>query len=353
VLARIRLFPSRFLPLLSLAFTLPGLPSCASLAPTEDPAPVVRGPFPTRQQQPMALTFMAFRPRRAATQAEGTWAGGVQLAWSNIEEIRRYQEESPAESVSFDGETVRTTLRGRCGLTSSVDLELELPFLWAGAGGMDQFIAEFHELFDLPDGARDEFPDDQYEMRVESHGDTLYELEGNEIGLQDVPLFLTWNLVGERQGRPGLAVRAGVEFPTGSEERGFGNGAFDYGAGLVAEKSLGRWTIAGGFDWIFPGQPDRMREASGDHHIDPMLALHLSGECRWNDSLSVIAGTTWTSRMLHSVNLEEVNREVFDLGLGLAWDLGRAGRMAFSLHEDLVAATGSDLAAQLGWVWGY
>lgn len=300
----------------------------------------------------MALTLMAFRPRRAETQEAGTWGTGVQVAWSNIEEIRRYDAKSPNEAVAFDGETVRTTFRGRYGLNETMDLELELPFLWAGSGGMDHFIKQFHEIFGLPDGARDEHPDDQYDMSVESGGDELYRLEGNEIGLQDIPVFFTWQLASEDADGTSIATRFGLEFPTGSEQDGFGNGAFDYGAGLIAEKSIGRWTVNGGFDWVFPGQSDRMRDASGDHHYDPMLALKLSGEMRWNDALSVILGTVWTSRMLHSVNLEEVNREVFDLGLGLAWDLENWGRMALSVHEDLVAATGSDLAVQFGWVYG-
>ena len=53
-----------------------GIAGCASWAPTDDPEPVIRGPLPTRQQQPMALTLMAFRPRRAATQPQGEFAFG-------------------------------------------------------------------------------------------------------------------------------------------------------------------------------------------------------------------------------------------------------------------------------------
>jgi hypothetical protein len=313
----------------------------------------VRGPFATRNQQPMALTLMAFRPRRPVTQPAGEFAHGLQLGWSDMEEIRRFQAESPQESVAFDGETVRATLRGRYGLSDDLDVELELPLLWAGAGGMDHFIEQYHRWFGLPDGGRTDYLDDQYEMRVESAGDELYELEGNTTRLQDVPLFLTWQVVQEQPSRPAFAARLGLEFPTGSESHGYGNGAFDCGAGLIAEKSYGRWTVQGGFDWVFPGQSDRLRRAAGDHHYDPMLALQLSGELRWNDDLSVIVGTSWTSRMLHSVALEEINREVFDLGWGLAWDVGRAGKLSASMHEDLVAATGSDLAFHVGWSWGY
>lgn len=326
---------------------------CASLLPQDDPAPVVRGPFTTRNQQPMALTLMAFRPRRPVTQPAGEWAAGVQVAWSNMEEVQPFPPHSPAESVVFDGETVRATLRGRYGLREDLDVELELPFLWAGAGGMDHFIVQYHKWFGLPDGGRPDNADDQYEMRVLSGGDELYRLEGNATHVQDVPIFLTYQLADEARDGLGLAARAGLELPLGSEKRGHGNGAFDYGAGLIAERSFGRWTVQGGFDWVFPGDSDRLKRATGDHHYDPMLAMQLSGEFRYHDTLSVIVGTVWTSRMLHSVRLEEVNREVFDLGWGFAWDVDAESRLMLSMHEDLVAATGSDLAFQLGWTWGY
>ena len=327
--------------------------SCAGLAPTSDPAPVVRGPLSTRQQHPMALTLMAFRPRRAVTQPEGEFGVGAQVAWATIEEIQRGPAYNPNETVAFDGETLRTTLRTRYGLRQDLDIEVELPFLYAWAGGMDQIIEEYHSVLGLPGGAREFYPDDGYDMRVFSHGDELYSLEGNRLALQDIPIFLTWQLTEEREEDPAIAARFGIELPTGSESGGFGNGALDFGAGLLAEKSFHRWSVFGGFDWVVPGQTDRLRNASGDHHYDPMLALNLSGEYRWNDSLSVIVGTVWTSRMVHSVALEEIDREVFDFGVGAAWDVAADHRFQLSLHEDLVAATGSDLTLQVGWTWGY
>ncbi|MFT7668580.1 MAG: hypothetical protein ACI8X5_001274 [Planctomycetota bacterium] len=325
------------------------LASCASLLPTDEPAGIVRGPFATRNQQPMALTLMAFRPRSAKTIEKGEWGGAVNVAWSSIEEINRFGDASPTESVAFDGETVRTTLRARHGVSESLDLEVELPFLWAGSGGLDSFIEDFHELFNLPSGARETYPDDEFDMHVVSNGDELYSLEGNSLQVQDIPIFLTWQFADESEGAPAVAARFGLEIPTGSESDGFGNGAWDFGAGVIAEKSLGRWTVIGGFDWVFPGQSDKMKSAAGDHHYDPMLALDLGGEYRWNDVLSIIVSTVWTSRMLHSVELEEVNREVFDLGWGFAWDASIGGRFMLSMHEDLVAATGSDLSVHFVW----
>ena len=54
----------------ALAFAVSG---CAALPRhSDDPAPIVRGPIPARIQGPLDLTWLAFRPRSVATQAEGT-----------------------------------------------------------------------------------------------------------------------------------------------------------------------------------------------------------------------------------------------------------------------------------------
>lgn len=328
-----------------------GLAGCASLAPTDDPAPVVRGPLPTRQQQPMGLTLMAFRPRRAAVQPRGELAWEVHAAWSDIEEIERYPEWSPADSVTFDGETLSLSVHGHYGVGERTELEIELPFLYAFAGNLDHLIEDWHSLFGLPNGSREYNQDDQYRMRVESGGKVLYDLEGNRIGLGDVPILLTVAVREEDEDGPGIALRGGVELPTGSERRGLGNGAVDVGFGVIGEQSLGRWTITGGADLILPGQSSRM-EAAPDHRYQNMFSIKLGVEYRWSDHLSVITTSTRTSRMLHSMQVEEVNSEVFDLGVGLAWDVDVRSRFYASVHEDVVAATGPDLTLQVGWTWG-
>lgn len=295
---------------------------------------------------------MAFRPRRAVTQEEGTSAHGVQLSWSSIEEIQRNPPMSPNAIVAFDGELARAAVRTRYGVAQGLDVEFEVPFLWAGGGGVDSFIEDFHEAFFLPKGGRDKTEDDQFEVNLVADGDQLYTLEGNRVRIQDIPVFLTYQLMEETGSRPAVAARIGLELPVGSQERGFGNGALDYGAGILAEKSWGRWSVTGGVDVVHPGESDRFA-GSADHELLTQVAFELGGEFRWNDHWSVVAGTVWTSRMMDSIELEEINREIFDLGVGAAIDTGDRSRLTFTLHEDIVAATGTDITAQLGWTWGY
>ena len=129
-----------------------------------------------------------------------------------------------AAAVVIDCETLRTTLRARYGLSDRVDIEVELPILYAWGGVLDGVIEGYHSTFQLPDGSRDEFANDQFQVAVRSGSELLYEMDGNRVGVQDIPIFLTLATREEDSKGPGVALRGGVELPTGSPEAGFGNG---------------------------------------------------------------------------------------------------------------------------------
>jgi hypothetical protein len=75
-------------------------------------------------------------------------------------------------------------------------------------------------------------------------------------------------------------------------------------------------------------------------------------ELRWNDRLSLLTQLLWTSPLTSDIDLEEISREIFDLGLGAAYDMKSGGRLFVSFHEDLVAATGPDFSLLIGASWG-
>ena len=338
--------------LLALLFVLSVTPGCSGLRHSSSPAHVVRGPIPARQQHPISLTLFAFRPRRAVTQPKGELGVAGQLSWSSMEEVARNPSWAPGQEVALDGETTRAVLRARYGLAERTDVEVELPLLYATGGSMDGLIEAWHKIFSLPNGAREENENGRYEMQVVDGPDVLYELEGDRIGLQDIPIILTHNVREEDDAGPALAVRAAIELPTGSESDGFGNGALDYGVGGLLERSWGRWTLTSALEVLLPGDSDRLERAPG-HSFNDMWAFELGGEYRWNDGLSLVAGVVWTTDFLDSIELAELDRDIVDLGLGVAWDASKESRMTLTLHEDVIALTGSDLTIQFGWLWGY
>jgi hypothetical protein len=82
----------------------------------------------------------------------------------------------------------------------------------------------------------------------------------SEYGLGDFRIALKWRLVDETDDRPELAIYPAVIFPTGSAQRGLGNGQASYQFPVWLEKNWGAaWSSYGGGGWTLnraPGQRD-------------------------------------------------------------------------------------------------
>ena len=317
------------------------------IAPPVDPAPVVRGPLPTRNQHPFALTFHHPRPRRAATQPSGTTGVGVDLAYSSIHEVRG----GAGQLVYMDGETARASARVRRGVGARTDVEVEVAATFASSGFLDAIIEDFHDLTGLPNQGREDFESDQFGMRLRRNGHLLFEVEEDRLQLADLAVAVTHAVRVEDDAGPAVAVRGAIELPTGSESRGSSNGEVDFAVGALMERSRGRWTVFGGVDVLLPGEPDAFEAA--DVSLNEVVAAQLGAEYRWSDHVSLLTQLVWSSRMSDDFTFEEFDREIFDVAFGVAWDGPWGGRYHVAIEEDAVAATGPDFGLLFGVSWGF
>ncbi|MFN0007518.1 MAG: DUF3187 family protein [Planctomycetota bacterium] len=318
--------------------------ACAIVPEHADaPSKVVRGPVPSRTLEPVKLTALAFRPRRATTLPEEKTELSVLSSYASIFE----EGQTGGDLVLFDGEIWRTSLHLRRGIGSGADLEIELPVVYATSGFLDEFIENFHDFFGLPNGGREDHPRFQYGMVAVNGGTEAYHLEGNQVGMGDVPIVLTVSVLEESETRPALAVRGGIELPTGSDSDGFGNGKVDYGIGFLGERSFGRWTATGAIDWVDVQSSESFEEAGVE--ADDSFDLQLGLEYRWNDGLSLIAGSVYTNAPTQDIDLEEISGNMLSLDIGAAWDLGERSRLLLVFSEDLITQSAPDFSVTAAW----
>jgi hypothetical protein len=336
----------RRLPVLAPALAGVCLSGCGLLRTRSDhPAHVVRGPIPARTQEAIKLTYLFFRPRRATTQPVGTTDLTAQTAYSSL-----YQNgHGGSDDVVFDSELSHTSLSARRGVSPGTDVEIELGVTFATAGFMDSIIEDYHRFLGFPSEGRQNRPRNEYEMDVRHNGLLAYRLEPDEPGLSDVPIVVTHQFIPESDSSPAFSARAGIELPTGSESKGFGNGALDWGGGLLAEKSFDRWTATAAVDYVFTGTSDSFERAGITAHDD--LDVQFGLEYRWNDGLSLLLGTVLESPVTRDIPLKEIDGNILSIDIGASWDVGERSRFLVEFGEDAIARSGPDLTLMAAWTW--
>lgn len=323
--------------------SLASLAACrTSMPPPSDGAPRVRGPLPLRENGPLKSTFLAMRPRRAATLSPGAKELEVHAAYSSMFEVG----DGGGAVVSFDGEILRTGALLRAGVVDGGDVSIEIPLVYASKGFLDVFIETWHSILNLPDGGREDRPRFDYDMDVSVDGEEIWHLEGDRLGLGDVPIVWTQRVVTESPSAPAIALRAGIELPTGSEARGFGNGGIDFGGGVLLEKSWGDFTLTGGIDYVVTQRPSSF-VGSGVDAADLVYAN--SGlEWRCSDAVSLFAGLRYTSEATRDLLIEEIGDPVLELDLGVLFDAWDGACWSLGFSEDVIAASGPDFTAFAG-----
>ncbi len=320
--------------------------SGAELAGLSGP-PTVRGPIPTRILQPASLIFPSPRPRRGALLERGEARVAAEVFYSSIFE----RKVAGFDAADFDGEIARGSLMLSYGATDDLEVVIEPSVLFAHSGFLDRIVDEFHAFSGFSGGGRESYPRNRYSMRLERNGVTAYELREEEALFGDLPISFVSRVRDEDADGPALAARLTVELPTGNEADGSGSGGIDVAAGVSMERSLGRWTFFGGADGMLVDQPERFQDAG----IDVRSVFFANGglEYRWNRHVSLLGQAVLQMPLTRDLTFEEIDREILDLGFGLAFDVSKDGVLTLTFHEDAVAASGPDVTVYAGLVFRF
>jgi uncharacterized protein DUF3187 len=250
-----------------LLLLLPGLAFASNL---DDPLPI-------RDQFPFKLLFLDQPPLGATLQPPQQVRFSINASYVNtmvatddlvglftqdpsyrgvvtLNLLRAVATAQPSQSAFvFDGETLRTALQARFGISRRLEAGIEVPVLSQGAGFMDPYIDDFHRQFNLPDGGRTAFAQDQFRIGYVGDGATVYfdtAPDGPRLG--DIVLSATGALLMDGGRSPALSLTMSAKLPTGDYRTFAGSGSFDYGATLRFSK---RWTRSAAhagysFNWV-------------------------------------------------------------------------------------------------------
>lgn len=199
-------------------------------------------PFASRNQSPFVQIFGLPPAEAGETVPEGHL--GTRLVVDLANQFAK--DRGGTESIVLDGESLRTTLALRYGLTPRVEVGVDLPFISYSGGVTDGFVAGWHRLLGLGPQNRDDVEDGRLLFEYSRDGEVRFRKTRASRGLGDVLLLAAWRLWPEEEA-PGRSavVRTGLKLPTGSADDLHGSGSVDASVQLAAvdRRTLSSWRL--------------------------------------------------------------------------------------------------------------
>lgn len=307
--------------------------------------PVHDGPLPVRNQHPAQLTVLHLDPARAGVLAPGAVQVRENLAYTSL----WLRGSAPGRTYEMDGETLRAATNLQVGLGSGWQAGIELPVAHTSGGFLDGFVIGYHEVFGFPDQARDVAERNRFAIAARENGRDVWSVERSDLELLDVPLMLTWQVLERTGTQPGLALRGGVELPTGDAGRGYGNGGLDVSLGVLLEQHTGPIAWYGHAQHTLAATPNQTQRA-GRSFAD-VTSLGLAAELPLSDVLQALVQVEWETSTLRELAFPAVARDQLLLWVGGRWWPSDDWAVEVGLGEDLQGLVSPDFTAWLGVVW--
>ena len=208
-------------------------------------------PFTVRDQNPLLAGFGLPAAMPARLDDAGVWSSSVDLYWGSTALL----QQDGSEFLLVDAETRETRLTLQGSVTDRIAWQLQLPYRYTGAGNLDGFIDSWHDTFGLPDGARSQLPQDEFEIWYSRSGSSLLDTTSSVSGLGDVQAAVGYELLTSPV--TALTTWLSIKLPTGDEDKLTGSGATDVSLLLAGQHRLAaRWSLFGqaSVTWLGDGE---------------------------------------------------------------------------------------------------
>ena len=305
-------------------------------------APPFQGPLAVRNQHPAQLTVLHMDPAGAEPLPAAEARVRVDAAYSS------YFIDGFGSGNSFimDGELLRTGIKTGIGLGYNLGLHFELAMAYTSGGFLDSFLIDYHDFFGFPDGGRENAPNNRWLVQARRGGNTVYEMTEETFELLDLPVELRWSFLPITADQPfGAAVRAAVEFPTGDDDKGFGNGEMDYSVGLMGEFRRDFVAVTAHVQHTFVGTPD-VADRGGLDYKD-VTSAGIGTEIWVSDCFAFLVQTEIESSTLRDLDFSEAEDPQWLLWVGMRRKMSKRFTLEVGFGEDLITDVAPDFTAYL------
>jgi hypothetical protein len=212
--------------------------------------------------------------------------------------------------------------------------QVNAPFIANRGGELDGAVDSWHDLFGLPGGDRNKFPNDDIDVEYIRDGKVEYSQDKSSSGLADVSLALGYQLT------EGTRYFVGIELPTGSESDYSGNEAIDFATWLTHETLINaEMSIYGLFGVSFPGDDGNLQGLL----VDEIWVAQLGTQYLFNDGIAGTVQLDWHSEVIDDSDLTAFGDSLqIQLGLGFL-KLFDNHRLDLFFSEDIKVESAPDI----------
>ena len=337
---------------LSLGCVLATLPLCAENFPSRsgretDDSDARNGkpfgPFPLRHLDSLSLLFYQAAPTTADTLPARTWRLATDAHYASFSTQRFSRGPDGLTGLRLDHEILRLEFHGQWAATDNLELDILLPFHYATRGFLDEITEDFHDFSGLGPTGRinGTFHD---ELAVNDR--VVREQTGDTFLVADLTVGAKYAWLRDATDPLGLAVRAAVELPTGSVDRGNGNGKVDGGIGVVLQKTFDSLTFYLTGDAVFQQTPNRFSDNGVD--IEPVVpSAAAAAEWRLRDWVAFSAQTNFANQLFENVDLPALQGPRAFWALGLQFGT-KDVRFRAAFLEEVISTSAFDFAVYGG-----
>lgn len=247
-----------------------------------------------------------------------------------------YERTLEAESVAMDGETYRLALAWRQGLRPNLEYLLEVSAVAHTRGVFDEFIKDWHALFGLPQGRRNEVPRNRLAIRYADSGGNRVDIRQDRLALSAVGFGLGYSLPDWPLRNDGLAIRAGLRVPVGNELAKADSGVVaasvwaETSGALPGRAATRRWLYSATLGGLVAERPRGLSNIAGRLIFFGRLGVTWRAMKR----LILTAQLDAHSSPYRASRLAPLADPVVMVGLGGSWRLTRRTTLEVALTED-------------------
>jgi hypothetical protein len=301
------------------------------------PAPAHADPLPTRNQGALVVPYGLPGVLPARLPAKGGGSASLVMNWANTYET----DDSGDRAYTMDAETMEWRVIGEYGLTDRFALRAELPWRKLDGGSLDGFIESWHSTFGLPNGGRDDAPEDRLLIQYTEGAVTQLQIDRDGSGLADIPLAVGYQVSASE--KTAVSAWLSVKLPTGDAQDLTGSGSTDVALSVAAQTQLAeRWQLFGQFDLAWLGEGDVLPQMQEDYAWsalagvtwNPWRALDLTVQFSGNSKIFSDTGTT-------------LDGDAVVLGFGGSWRTAGGWKFDLGFDEDVQVGASPDFVINL------